>query len=102
MSVSRHSDQFSQFLCGAVSVELQETELSVKPSAVFDAASGLSLGAQRSFIFSRFSDLVFSLSVLWELKPDMVKVSWVADLFAAGKHERGKEVRMSYTMRAFT
>ena len=81
-----------QFLCGAVSVELQEMESPVKPSAVFDAAANLPLGAQHSFIFGCFSDLVFSLSVLWELKADTVKISWVADLFAAGKHGRGKEV----------
>ena len=67
----------------------------MKPSTVFHAASSLPLGAQCSFVFGRFSDLVFCLSVLWELKSDTVKISWVADLFAAGKYDRGKEVRMS-------
>lgn len=76
-----------------MSVELQEKEPSVKPSAVFDAAAGLPLGTQCSFVLSRFSDLVFALSFLWELKRDAVKISWVADLFATGKHGRGKEVR---------
>ena len=67
----------------------------MKPSAIFDTAAGLPLGAQRTFVFGHFSDLIFSLSVLWELKLDTVKISWVADLFAAGKYDRGKEVRMS-------
>ena len=40
-----------------------------------------------------FSDFIFLLAELWNLDTDSIKQHWVANLFAAGMGDQGREVR---------
>ena len=41
---------------------------------------------------NQFTDIVFMLATLWGLSVDEVYTHWVANLLAAGLHDKGQEV----------
>ena len=63
----------------------------IKPNATFAVETELR-GSTQACDFRDYNDAVFGLAALWDLDVDMVKTHWVANLFAAGKDELGKQV----------
>ena len=93
---------FLQFVCGAVSVIVNGKQPSIKPNAFFVSSRNLPKTNQfHCFEFTEFSDMVFALSSLWDLDVDGVRTHWVANLYATGLDDKGKEVRHCITVNVY-
>ena len=69
----------------------------IDSNAMFAAVVAQSQGGVGSEL-NQFTDIVFMLATLWGLSVDEVYTHWVANLLAAGLHDKGQEVIESLLM----